>query len=126
MKTRAEKKAEAEEIERYIEKFKSVKGMVIQVLRENPDARNSPEWTCHIVRRECAEEYFGKELHELSKDERLVLPKSSSINRAMRTIQNDEPTQYVPDEDVEISKEAKRKAMHKNFGGSRDEGVRKV
>lgn len=113
-----------DEMERYIEKFKSVKGMVIQVLRECPDTRNSSEWACHVVRRECAKEYYDKELSELSKSERLVLPKSSSINRAMRQIQNDEG-KYVPDEEVQINKEAKRKALHKNFSDSRD-GVEKL
>ena len=108
--------------ERYIEKYNSVKGMVIQVLRENEEARNSQEWTCHIVQKECAEEYFDKKLHELSKEERLVMPKRSSIARAMRQIQND-MEQYQPDEEVEISKEVKRQAMHKNFAR---EGVKKV
>lgn len=108
--------------EDYIEKFNSVKGMVYQVLRENPDARNSSEWCCHIVRRECAEEYFGKSLDSLGKDERLVLPKSSSINRAMRSIQNDEPRQFVPDEEVQVERTVKRKALHKNFS----DGVSRV
>jgi len=107
-----------EKREEYIEKFKSVKGMVWQVLRENPDARNSQEWTCHIVQRECAKEYFNKELSELSKDERLVLPKRSSIARAMRKIQNDE-NRFLPDEEVQVDREIKRQALHKNFSGSR-------
>ena len=112
-----------EKQEDYIEKFQSVKGMTFQVLRECPEARNSQEWTAHIVQRECAEEYFGKALHELSKSERLCLPKRSSISRAMRTIQND-MGKYVPEEDVQIEKDIKRKALHKNFAN--EDGVRKV
>jgi len=113
-----------EEEDRYIEKYNSIKGMVFQVLRENPEARNSQEWTAHIVQKECAEEYFDKELSELTKSERLVLPKRSSVSRAMREIQN-EQGKYVPDEEVQLEKEVKRKALHKNFGTNR-EGVRKV
>lgn len=113
-----------EDEKRYIEKYNSVKGMVFQVLRENEEARNSQEWTAHIVQRECAEEYFGKELSELSKSERLVLPKRSSISRAMRQIQNKQG-KFVPEEEVQLEKEIKRKALHKNFGANR-EGVRKV
>lgn len=118
----AEEDLERKKQERYIEKYNSIKGMVIQVLRENEEARNSQEWTCHIVQKECAEEYFDKKLHELSKQERLVLPKRSSIARAMREIQND-MEQYQPDEEVEIDKEVKRQAMHKNFARK---GVKKV
>lgn len=108
----AQKKAE--KVEEYIEKFNSVKGMVYQVLRENPDARNSQEWCCHIVQRECASEYFNKGLHELTKHERLVLPKRSSIARAMRKIQN-EDGKFLPEEEVQVDREIKRQAMHKNF-----------
>lgn len=99
-----------------IEKYKSVKGMVIQVLREREDARNSAEWCGHLVQKECAQEYYGKELHELSKDERLVIPKHSTIARCMREIQNDEG-RFVPEEEVQIEREAKRKALHENFSG---------
>jgi len=117
--------SQKEKQERYIEKFNSVKGMVFQVLRENPDARNSQEWTAHIVQKECAREYFDKDLHELSKQERLVLPKRSSISRAMRTIQND-MGKYVPEEEVQVEKEVKRQAMHKSFASSNDDSVQKV
>lgn len=108
--------------ERFIEKFRSVKGMVWQVLRECEDARNSQEWCCHIVQRECALEYFDKELHELSKQERLCLPKRSTIARHMRNIQND-MSKFEPDEEVKVRKEIKRKAIHKNYS---EEGVERV
>lgn len=114
----------SEKEEQYIEKYNSIKGMVFQVLRDNEDARNSQEWTAHIVQKECAEEYFEKELHELTKHERLVLPKRSSISRAMRQIQND-MEKFEADEEVQIDREIKEQAMHKNFGSSRD-GVKKV
>jgi hypothetical protein len=104
--------------EHFIEKFNTVKGMVFQVLRDNSDARNSQEWTCHIVQRECADKYFGKELQDLSKQERLMLPKRSSIARAMREIQNDKG-KFVADEEVQIDREVKRKALHKNYSDSK-------
>lgn len=104
MSYNSEEDLERKKQERYIEKYNSIKGMVIQVLRENEEARNSQEWTCHIVQKECAEEYFDKKLHELSKQERLVLPKRSSIARAMREIQNDK-SKYQPDEEVEIDRD---------------------
>lgn len=101
--------------EKVIEVYNKVKGMVYQVLREREESRNSQEWVCHIVQRECAEKYYSKELHELSKDERLSLPKRSTIARSMREIQNNKPRQFVPDEAVEIEKEVKRKALHNSL-----------
>jgi len=120
----AQEDVERKKEERYIEKFNSIKGMVYQVLRENEEARNSQEWTCHIVQRECAEEYFGKDISELSKSERLVLPRRSTIARHMRDIQNEEG-KFEADEEVQVEKDIKRKAIHKNYSGRR-KGVEKL
>jgi len=102
--------------QKIIEKYRSVKGMVVQVLREREDARNSTEWCGHLVQKECAKEYYGKELHELSKDERLCLPKHSTVARVMRKLQNDEG-KFVADEEVQVEREIKRQALHDNFSG---------
>lgn len=107
-----------EKRERVIEKYNSVKGMVIQVLRVREDARNSAEWCGHLVQKECAKEYYGKKLHELSKDERLSLPKRSTIARCMRDLQNDEG-KYLPEREVQVDREVKRQAMHKNFSDAK-------
>ncbi len=103
--------------ENYIERYNSIKGMAYQVLRDNENARNSQEWTAHIIQKECAMEYYGKELHELSKSQRLALPKRSSISRAVREIQND-MGKFEPEEEVKLDQETKRKALHQAAGSS--------
>lgn len=100
--------------EQYIDKFNSIRGMVYQMLRDNPETRNSEQWLIHCIRKECAEEYFSKSLGDLSKEEVLVLPKASTIVRHSRAIRNDQG-KFQADEDVQIEREIKEKAMHKNY-----------
>ena len=104
----------SEEETEVIQKYETVKGMVVRVLREREDARNSQEWTCHLVQKSCAQKYFSKELQDLSKEERLALPRRSTVARAMRQVQNN-MEKFQANEEVQLSRKVKERALHKHF-----------